>query len=251
VSVSTDQPVELDIVIPVYNEGANILRTLGALRGNVRTPYRVMICYDREDDDTLAALAAVPEADARPVALVKNEGKGTHGAVMTGLSKSSAPYVAIFMADDDFNGAVLDSMVAQARTGAEVVCASRFMPGGCMVGCPWLKALLVRTASSTLRGLAQFPTRDATNGFRLFSQRIVSQVEVESREGFTYSLELTAKAHRLRWKIVEVPAHWFERREGTSRFKVLKWLPAYLRWYGYVFATTWLRRGPATVPMRG
>ena len=118
-----------------------------------------------------------------------------------------------------------------------------------MVGCPWLKAFLVRGASLTLRALARFPTRDATNGFRLFSRRVVAEIEVESSEGFTYSLELTAKVHRLRWTIVEVPAQWFERRAGISRFKVLGWLPAYLRWYRYALATAWLRR-PETVRMR-
>ena len=41
-----------------------------------------------------------------------------------------------------------------------------------------------------------------------------------------------------------------ERRQGQSRFRVLKWLPAYLRWYFYVFATTLLRRSPATVAMK-
>ena len=40
------------------------------------------------------------------------------------------------------------------------------------------------------------------------------------------------------WRVAEVPALWFERKHGTSRFKVLKWLPAYLRWYAYAFATT-------------
>jgi dolichol-phosphate mannosyltransferase len=55
------------------------------------------------------------------------------------------------------------------------------------------------------------------------------------------------KAHRLRWRIGEVPALWFERKHGTSRFRVLKWLPAYLRWYRYAFATTYLRRPPQSV----
>ena len=51
-------------------------------------------------------------------------------------------------------------------------------------------------------------------------------------------------------RIGEVPALWFERKHGTSRFRVLKWLPAYLRWYRYAFATTWLRRPAATVALR-
>jgi hypothetical protein len=47
-----------------------------------------------------------------------------------------------------------------------------------------------------------------------------------------------------------VPVSWFERQHGQSRFRVLKWLPAYLRWYVYAFATTLLRRGPASVALR-
>jgi hypothetical protein len=58
------------------------------------------------------------------------------------------------------------------------------------------------------------------------------------------------KVHRLGWKVAEVPVQWFERRHGPSRFRVLYWLPAYLRWYVYAFATTWLRRPPETVVLK-
>ena len=68
---------------------------------------------------------------------------------------------------------MLDAMVAEAQTGCDIVCASRFMPGGAMNGCPWLKAVLVRTANFTLHHLARLPTHDASNGFRLFSRRAI------------------------------------------------------------------------------
>ena len=55
---------------------------------------------------------------------------------------------------------------------------------------------------------------------------------------------------RLDWRIAEVPVTWIERQSGESRFRVLKWLPAYLRWYGYAFATTFLRRPPRTVTLK-
>ena len=45
----------------------------------------------------------------------------------------------------------------------------------------------------------------------------------------------------------EVPARWFERAHGASRFQVVKWLPDYLRWYRYAFATSYLRRPAETV----
>jgi hypothetical protein len=50
-------PPRLDIVIPVHNEGANILQTLRSIARDVKTPLRVLICYDREDDDTLSAIS--------------------------------------------------------------------------------------------------------------------------------------------------------------------------------------------------
>ena len=119
-----------------------------------------------------------------------------------------------------------------------------------MQGCPWLKAVLVRTAAFTLHYIAALPTRDPTSGFRMFSRRVIDQIDIESDQGFCYSIELLVKAHRLGWRVGEVPALWFERQHGASRFRVLKWLPAYLRWYRYAFATTFLRRSSATVALK-
>jgi dolichol-phosphate mannosyltransferase len=241
----------LDIVIPVYNEGRNILATLGALRDHMRTPARIMICYDRPDDDTLTTIEANrAQLEGLAIEFVRNPGRGAHGAVMAGFAASRAPFVMVYPADDDFNGAIVDSMVGKAEAGADIVCASRFMAGGCMVGCPWLKALLVRVAAFTLYYIARLPTHDPTSGFRLFSRRVVDSIAVESDSGFCYSIELLVKCHRLGWPVAEVPAQWFERTEGASRFRVISWLPAYLRWYGYALATTFLRLPANSVKLR-
>jgi dolichol-phosphate mannosyltransferase len=241
---------ELDIVIPVYNEGRNIQATLTALACSVSTTARVLICYDFPDDDTLPAIGDNPPAGL-DVTFVRNRGRGAHSAVMTGFAATTAPFVLMYPADDDCNAAMVDRMVALARSGSDIVCASRFAPGGAMVGCPWLKAALVRAANFTLHRLARLPTTDASNGFRMFSRRVIERIGVESDQGFCYSIELLVKAHRLGWPIAEVPVRWFERRHGQSRFRVIRWLPAYLRWYVYAFATTWLRKRPASVAFKG
>ena len=164
---------------------------------------------------------------------------------MTGFAASKAPFVLMFPADDDYNAGILDAMVARGKDGADIVCASRFMPGGSMVGCPALKAVLVRAGNWSLHHVARIPTRDASNGFRLFSRRAIEEIEIESTTGFCYSIEYLVKAHRLGWRIDEVPAQWFERRSGKSRFKVLRWLPAYLRWCWYAFVTAAIQSAPA------
>jgi dolichol-phosphate mannosyltransferase len=242
---------QLDIVIPVYNEGDNIVAVLRTLAREVKTPARVLICYDYEADNTLPAVRGNSEAHAGlQVEFVRNRGRGAHAAVMAGFAASAAPLVVVYPADDDFNAALLDRMAALVGQGCDVVCASRFMPGGTMQGCPWLKAALVRTAAYTLHRFARLPTHDATSGFRMFSRRVIERVDIESNQGFCYSIELLVKAHRLGWRIGEVPALWYERKHGASRFRVLKWMPAYLRWYAYAFATTLLRRPPSSVMLK-
>ncbi len=238
---------ELDIVIPVYNEGANILRVLSALESSVRADYRVLVCYDADTDDTLAALRE--HRGARPVVPVKNRYRGVHGAIASGFEAGDSPAVLVYPADDTFNAELVDKLMERFRAGADIVAPSRFMRGGCMKGCPPLKATLVRASAFILYHLARIPTHDPSNGFRLFSRRVIRQIPLESSQGFAFSIEYLVKCHRLGWRIEEVPAQWHEREGRKSRFHVFKWMPIYLRWFSYAFATTFLgRRAPAAVP---
>lgn len=241
----------LDIVIPVYNEGGNIISTLAALAREVKTPSRVLICYDFAEDDTLPAIeAGRAQYPGLAIELVRNRARGAHHAIMSGFAASNAPHVLMFPADHDFDANIVDAMMAKADQGCDIVCASRFMPGGSMVGCPPLKAFVARSGNFTLRHLARLPTHDASSGFRLFSRRVLDSIAIETETGFCYSIELLVKAHRLGWRIGEVPARWIERAKGNSRFHVLRWLPAYGRWYLYAFATTFLQRGPDSVTLK-
>jgi hypothetical protein len=156
----------------------------------------------------------------------------------------------MYPADDDYNAPQIDLMMGQFRAGCDIVVASRFIPGGCMKGCPWLKAVLVRSSAFALHYLARLPTRDPSNGLRIFSRRVLDTIPIESTVGFAFSIELLMKAHRLGWQIGEVPAAWLARRTGESRFQVLKWVPQYFKWFLYAFATTCFFRGPQTVRMR-
>ena len=119
-----------------------------------------------------------------------------------------------------------------------------------MEGCPWFKALMVRSSAFALFHLAGVPTHDPSNGFRLFSRRVLKTVPIESTVGFTYSVELLAKCHRLGWKVEEIPVSWYQRKQGVSRFQVLKWLPCYLTWFFYCFVTAMRLQPPSSVKLK-
>jgi len=235
----------LEIVIPVYNEGNNIVKVLDKFQKNVNAKFRIIICYDNDNDTTLKSYD--PKKYSFEIIQLKNTGFGAHGAVMTGMFYSKSDCVIVYPADDTINQIIIDKMYGEFYKGAEIVVASRFMKGGSMKGCPILKSFLVRTASITLFLLSSIPVRDASNGFRLFSRKIIEQIKIESDSGFTYSIELLVKCKRLGWKISEVPAQWEERSEGRSRFQVVKWAPSYIKWYLYGLSTTWLFKSAANV----
>jgi dolichol-phosphate mannosyltransferase len=241
-------PLAADIVIPVFNEGPNIRDVLESLK-SIDLPIRVLICYDFEEDNTLAALK---DYDPRPMQLllVRNRSRGALGAVLAGFARSDAQCVVTFPADDDYNGPRIRALIQKHLEGNDIVAASRFMPGGRMDGCPLLKAVLVRSSAMFMYYVARVPTRDASNGLRLFSRRVLNEIPIESKVGFAYSIELLVKAHRLGWSIAETPFLWRERKAGQSRFRTLRWLPQYLRWLFYALGTTFLRLGPETVRLR-
>ena len=233
--------VPIEILIPVFNEGDKVLKLMELFQKNIKNNFKVTFCYDLEDDNIFIYKDKLREFDFE-IEFIKNPERGPCSAIKQGISAGISDCVIVYPADDFINFNILDQMYDEFLNGSHIVSASRFMEGGSMKGCPLIKSILVRTASFTLYYLSSVPINDASNGFRLFSRKLIKEVEIESKVGFAYSLELLVKCNRLKYKITEIPAQWEERSEGSSRFKIFRWLPQYLKWYIYGLSTTWLRR---------
>jgi hypothetical protein len=228
--------------VPVFEEAATIGAFCREARRRLPPGGETLICYDHPGDSTLPALAALPPGDLperlRPVH--NTLGRGARFAIEAGMRAAAAPVVVVSMVDlsDDYDA--LPEMLRRAAAGAAVVCASRYMPGGRQIGGPWLKGRLSRLAGVTLRRLAGLPTHDPTNSFKAYRKDFLERTPIESRAGFALALELTVKAHFGGGRVEEVPATWRDRAAGESRFRLLAWLPEYLRWYLWALRRRWL-----------
>jgi glycosyltransferase involved in cell wall biosynthesis len=226
---------DLNVVVPVYNEAENFPRFYESIRASVRTPYQILVVYDRDEDTTVPVATEIAARDPR-VKLVKNDFRGVLGALKTGLKHPGGRAILVTMADGSDDHTQIDEMFRLFEQGCAVVAASRYSPGGRKEGGPLVKGLLSRSAGLTLRYLAGLPTSDPTNSFKLYSRALVDSVEIESTGGFEIDLELTVKAHQQGLRIAEIPTVWKDRVAGKSNFKLAKWLPLYLRWYLDAFA---------------
>jgi glycosyltransferase involved in cell wall biosynthesis len=222
----------LSVIVPVYNEAENFPNLIREIERSIPQPFTLFVVYDFDADSTVPV--AREHATTRPwLKLVKNRGKGVVGALRTGFQEARSGPTLVVMADlsDDLTG--VPRMLELYHEGAKVVCPSRYCAQGQQIGGAWLKKTLSRAAGISLNLIVGFPTRDATNNFRLYDASLVNELGIESAGGFELALELTAKAFRRGAKIAEVPTVWRDRVAGVSRFKFRKWLPKYAYWYGY------------------
>ncbi|HET9520373.1 MAG TPA: glycosyltransferase [Candidatus Limnocylindrales bacterium] len=233
-STSRGEP-KVSIVLPVYNEGEAVEPVLRALSAGVGAPHELVVVYDFDEDTTVPVVARLA-GEIPGLRGLRNElGRGVLNAMKAGIAGTTAPFVLISMADGSDEPHVVDGMLRFAEAGADIVAASRYMPGGRQIGGPFLKRLMSRTAGLTLHWFAGVPTHDPTNNFKLYSRRFLDATTIESTAGFELALELTVKATLEGRRIAEVPTTWRDRTAGQSNFKLRKWLPHYLHWYRIAF----------------
>lgn len=230
------------MVVPVYNEGANIARLCERALATLPPGYELLICYDFEGDDTIPALNALPAekkpADTRTV--LNTLGRGVRYAIEAGFRAARSPVVIVTMADLSDESNYFEEMIKSVEGGAWVCCGSRYMKGGKQIGGPFLKGLMSRTAGLTLYWFTGIPTHDATNSFKVYSKKFLDDVKIESKAGFSLGMELCVKAHFAGGRVTEYPATWYDRTAGESRFKLWAWMPTYLKWYFYAYRKRYL-----------
>ena len=222
----------LGIVIPVYNEAENIGETLIAIKRKIKTPYSIYIVYDFDEDNTLPVARGFLER-GEDLVFVRNPERGVVNAIKTGLRRTEEDYLLVTMADLSDDYGVVDSMCNLMSDGYDIVCGSRYMKGGKQIGGPLVKKTLSRIADVSLKYLVGLPTHDATNSFKLYRKSMFDAIEIEGDGGFEIGMEILVKAHFAGFKITEVPCVWRDRQKGKSRFKIIKWMPKYLKWYIY------------------
>lgn len=225
----------VSVLITAYNEGSGIVTCLDRVFEAVTLPCEVLVVYDSPDDSTAPYVEKYAKDEPRLTGLVNDYGRGPAYAIRYGFDRAHADVVVVTMADGCDDPQQIDQLCRLVERGVVIAAASRYALSGQQVGGPALKELLSRTAGLSLHYLARVGTRDSTNSFKAYSRKFVQDVGIQSDAGFEVGLELVAKARRLRLPIAEVPTIWLDRTLGVSNFKMMQWLPRYLRWYRFAF----------------
>jgi len=225
----------VSVVVTARDEGDAIMVALSRITEAVTLPCEVLVVCDSLDDTTVPWVKKYASEDDRVRLVLNALGPGPARAIRAGFDAASAEVVVVTMADGCDDPQQIDQLTRLVERGVVVAAASRYSKGGQQVGGPLVKGLMSRLAGASLHLLARVGTWDPTNSFKAYDRDFVEEVGIHSDQGFEVGLELVAKARRLRRPVAEVPTIWLDRTFGVSHFKIAKWVPAYLHWYGFAF----------------
>jgi len=210
----------LSLIIPTFNERGSIGPLLAELDEALVGTVWEAVFVDDSTDGTDAIIAGLSQTDPRVQLLHRTENRGgLAGAVVDGLAHARGTYLCVLDADLQHPPARIPDMLTAAREArADVVIASRYVPGGSASG---LDGPLRQLYSRGLKRLSQavFPRRLATitdplGGYFLLHRSVVNGADLRPI-GYKILLEILV---RCRWQTAREVAYRFQpRQHGTSK----------------------------------
>jgi dolichol-phosphate mannosyltransferase len=211
------------VCVPTYNERENLVplvRRLGEVLDTERD--RVLVVDDSSPDgtgeiaDQLAAELPWVDVLHRP----RKEGIGrAYLAAFERALATDTEYVLEMDCDFSHDPAVVPRLIEACEGGADVALGSRYVPGGETVNWSPVRKLISRGGSLYARLLLGAPVRDLTGGFKCFRRAVLESVDLGSvtADGYAFQIELTFRALRRGFRVVEIPITFLDREAGRSK----------------------------------
>jgi dolichyl-phosphate beta-glucosyltransferase len=211
--------VEVEVVIPAYNEEQRLPETLqrtAALLAARPWTSRIVVV----DNGSVDATAEVGSSDwsGVDVCVIGCARPGKGAAVRRGLLTSSAEIVGFMDADLATPIDTLDRVVEEVRDGADVVIGSRYLPDSEFTIAPTTTRKAGTAAFRRISRRLVPDIADTQCGFKFFRRDVVAPVLRRSEtDGFTFDLEVLTHSVRLGYDIREVPVRWTAQPGSTFR----------------------------------
>jgi dolichol-phosphate mannosyltransferase len=209
------------IVVPTYNEAANLEPLLAAVRAGA-PEARILVVDDRSPDGT-GALADRAAAGDAAIEVLHRPGKAGLGlAYVNGFAhalRQGAGLVLEMDADLSHDPRDLPRLIAAAQDGADLVLGSRYVDGGGVEDWDLLRRVISRAGCRYARTVLGLGIRDLTGGFKCFRAATLRAIDFETvrSEGYAFQVELTYRAIARGLCVQEIPITFRERGAGESK----------------------------------
>jgi glycosyltransferase involved in cell wall biosynthesis len=208
-----DRRIRVSIVLPAFNEEANITRAVGEARATAErlfSDYEVIVVDDGSTDRTAARTRELMAADPKVRLVSHGRNRGYGEALRTGFLTARLDFIFFTDADLQFDIDELEGFLPFAGT-VDVVAGYRINRQD-----TWARRLNAYGWNLLVRMLFYVPVRDIDCAFKLFDRRVLGEVDIES-VGAMVNTELMVKLGRRGASVVEIGVTHRPRSAGEAR----------------------------------
>jgi len=226
------------IVLPTYQEGANIAAVLRRIRAAVPAAH-VLVVDDGSPDGT-AELAEAVSCELGAIEVMRRaEKRGLGSAYRDGMHWGLDRGYKILVemdADLSHDPADLPRLIAAVEDGADLAVGSRYVPGGSIPAWSLARRILSRQGNRYAATLLHLPVTDATSGFRAYRAAALAAVDLDRvrADGYGFQIEMVYRMAALGGVTVELPICFTERTLGRSKMsgRIVVEALALVTWWG-------------------
>jgi dolichol-phosphate mannosyltransferase len=213
------EPRRAVVLLPTYNERENIERVVPAILA--AAPVDVCVLDDNSPDGTGALADGLAAREPRVKVVHGPHKRGLGRAYLDGFRWAlERGYERILEMDADFSHppAVLPELLRLSEEH-DLVLGSRWVKGGGTVGWPLLRKIISRGGSLYARLWLGVGVRDLTGGFKCFRREVLEALDLGAvrSTGYAFQIEMTYRAIKKGFRVVETPIVFVERAEGVSK----------------------------------
>ncbi|GAA3728849.1 polyprenol monophosphomannose synthase [Salinactinospora qingdaonensis] len=231
----------VSVVVPTYNEADNLTHLVAQLLALDLPNLRIVVVDDDSPDgtgDIAEKLAAEHggQGTGRITVVHRTTKDGLGRAYVAGMTRAlaeGAEFVVQMDADLSHHpGYVPQLLGTMLSTGAGVVIGSRYVSGASLSH-QWSlpRRLLSTWANTYVKAILAMPIRDITAGFKIWRREALEVMELSDihSSGYSFQVEMHFRAYRRGQKMVEIPIHFEDRREGDSKMDLAVQVESALR----------------------
>jgi len=211
------------VIIPTYNEKENIEKIVRYVF-NLPGDFNILVIEDGSPDGTATIVKRLMTEFPEKLFMEERTGKlGLGTAYIHGFKwalKRDYDYIIEMDADFSHNPDDLSRLVAACEKGADVAIGSRYVDNVIrVVNWPMSRVMMSYFASKYVKIVTGLKFTDTTAGFVCYHRKVLDTIWLDKVKfkGYAFQIEMKLTAHKLGFKVVEVPIIFTDRKEGTSK----------------------------------
>ncbi len=208
------------VIIPTYNECENIEKITKEVLQTDRS-VDVLVVDDNSPDGTAGIVHSIQSNEPRVHLLLRKNKQGLGKAYIAGFKYAiEHEYDYIFEMDADFSHdpKAIQKFLEKIQD-CDLVLGSRYLHGVTVINWPLRRLFLSYSANLYSRIVTGMSVKDATSGFKCFRREVLEAIDLDRVKsgGYAFQIEMSFKAWKKGFRIVELPIIFTDRVEGSSK----------------------------------